>query len=101
MQEASGADFTDRNRSAHLPSSIDPALVYRRHTFSRSSLKTANQFDVCRAFAPLVISSARRRLGSGNFPRVAGGEQAVHRIAVAGLCHLATCAFVIRDFKTK
>jgi hypothetical protein len=101
MQDASGADFTDLNRSAHLPSSIAPAMFYRRHTFPRSSLIPANQLAVRRAFAPVVISSARRRLVSENFPRVAAGEPAVRRIALAGICNLVTCAFVIRDFKTK
>lgn len=87
MQEASGADFTDFNRSAYLPSSIDPAMFYRRHTFPRSSLIPAKQLAVCRAFAPVVISSARTGLVSGNVPRVAAGEQAVRRIAVARLCN--------------
>lgn len=81
MQEASGADFTDLNRSAHLPSSIDPAMVQRRHTFPRSSLTTANPLYVCRVLPE--------------------GDPAMPGIAVACLCYLVTCAFVIRGFKTK
>jgi hypothetical protein len=74
MQEASGTDFTDLNGSAQLPSSIDPATVYRRHTFPRSPLIVANQLYFCRPFAPVVIRSVRSGVVSRNFVRVALGR---------------------------
>lgn len=101
MQEASGADFTDLNRSAHLPSSIDPAMSYRRHIFHRSSPIPAKQLGASRASAPVVISSARTGLVSEQSPRVAAVEQSMRSIAAADLCHWDSCAFVIRGFKTK
>jgi hypothetical protein len=101
MQEASGADITDRIRSAHLPSSIDPAMVFSRYVFPRSSLTPAKQLFASRAAAPIVISTAPTRLVPENCSCVIAVEPALRSIAVASLCHLISCAFVIRGFKTK
>ncbi len=101
MQEASGADYTNLNGSAHLPSSIDPAMDFSRHTFPGSSPIPAEQLVASRASAPIVISTARTGLLPKKFSCVSAVAPVMRSIAAAGLCHLNTCAFVIRGFKTK
>jgi hypothetical protein len=101
MQKASGADIADHTRSAHLPSSIHPAMVSSRHVFPRSSLTPAKQLLASRASAPVVVSAARTDPVPKGFSCVIAAEPALRSIAAAGLCHLNACAFVIRGFKTK
>lgn len=100
MQDASGADITDHIRSAHLPSSIDPAKVNGRHAFPGSSRIPEKRLVVSRASAP-IVSAARTPLVPEKFSRVSAVEPALRSNAAAGLCHLISCAFVIRGFKTK
>jgi hypothetical protein len=101
MPKASGADIADHIRSAHLPSSIDPAMVSSRHVFPRSSLMPAKQLLASRASAPVVIAIARTGPDPEEFSCVIAAGPALRLIAAAGLCHLNVCAFVIRGFKTK
>lgn len=64
MQKASGADFTDLNRYAHLLS-IDLADDYCRQRFPRSSLIFTNHFSARCACAPGVMTPARNISFSG------------------------------------
>ena len=100
MQEASGAEIIDHIRSAHLPSTIHPVMVNGRHVFPGSPRIPAKRLVASRASAP-IVSTARKRLVPEKFSRVSAVEPALRSIAAAGLCHLISCAFVIRGFKTK